>query len=161
MGLGSRSFTSKRLVIPADKKFLPKVRDFAVKYGKKQGFNRKEMNELKVSIDEICANIVLYAYKGMERGSIQIEIQRKDDLVIVNIIDTGVEFDYSTVQEPDLDIYVREGRKGGLGIHLVKKLNDEVRYKREGNRNIFTFLKSIEPRSPLIRRIKNNFQPTK
>ena len=123
--------------------------------------NQKDINGLRISIDEICSNIVLYAYKGRERGNIQIELERKEDLLIVNIIDTGIEFDYSTIEKPDLHKFVFEGRRGGFGFHLVKKLNDEVRYKREGNRNIFTFLKSIEPRLPLIRRIKNNFQPTK
>jgi anti-sigma regulatory factor (Ser/Thr protein kinase) len=48
------------------------------------------------------------------------------------------------VKAPDLEQYVEKRMKGGLGLHLVKKLNDEVRYERIGNRNIFTLVKTIE-----------------
>lgn len=158
MGLKSRDTVMKRIVIPADAKYLVKVRDFAVKFGKKNGVNQKDINGLRISIDEICSNIVLYAYKGRERGNIQIELERKEDLLVVNIIDTGVEFDYSTIEKPDLHKFVFEGRRGGFGFHLVKKLNDDVNYKRVGDQNIVTFKKIIEPKRSFLKRLKNKCQ---
>jgi len=130
--------------VPAEPKYLPKVRNFAEKYGKSQGFSRKDINGLKISLDEICSNIVLYAYKGMERGEIHIEIERQNDSVIVYISDNGVEFDYQSVKAPNLEQYVEKRLRGGLGLHLVKTINDEVHYERVGDRNIYTLLKSLK-----------------
>ena len=90
------------IVIPAEAKYLAQIRAFATKYAKRNRFSRKEMNSLKISIDEICSNIVRYDYEGMERGDIQVRIQRRKNLIIINIIDTGVEFDPLTIEAPDL-----------------------------------------------------------
>ena len=133
----------KARVIPAEAKYLAQIRDFTTKYAKRNRFSRKEMNELKISIDEICSNIVRYAYEGMERGDIQVRIQRRKNLIIITIIDTGVEFDPSTIEAPNLGRHVQERRSGGMGFHLVKKLNDEVLYKRVGNQNVITIRRKI------------------
>jgi len=135
--------STERFVVPAEAEYLVKIRDFSDRYAQRNGLSRKELNSIKISIDEICSNIVLYAYEGMKRGDIQIEIQRKDDFIIIHIIDSGVAFDYSTVNAPDLHKYMEEKRRGGLGLQLVKKLNDEVLYKRVGNRNFLTLRKKI------------------
>ena len=135
---------NRRLVVPAEAKYLRQVREFAEKYGKSQGFSRRDINSLKISLDEICSNIVLYAYRDMERGDIQIEIKRENGSIIVHIEDRGVEFDYSSVKTPDLQKYVEQKMKGGLGLHLVKSMNDKVRYERVGGRNIYTLQKNLE-----------------
>ena len=135
----------KARIIPAEAKYLVQIRDFTTKYAKRNRFSRKEMNELKISIDEICSNIVRYAYEGMERGDIQVRIQRRKNLITINIIDTGVEFDPSTIEAPNLGRHVQERRSGGMGFHLVKKLNDEVLYERVGNQNVITIRRKIGP----------------
>jgi anti-sigma regulatory factor (Ser/Thr protein kinase) len=139
-----RKVKKKRLVVPAEAKYLRQVREFAEKYGKSQGFSRKDINSLKISLDEICSNIVLYAYRDMERGDIQIEIKRENGSIIVHIEDRGVEFDYGSVKTPNLQKYVEQKMKGGLGLHLVKTMNDEVRYERVGGRNIYTLQRNLE-----------------
>jgi len=133
------------IVIPAEAKYLAQIRDFTTKYAKRNRFSRKEMNSLKISIDEICSNIVRYAYEGMERGDIQVRIQRRKNLTTINIIDTGVEFDPLTIEAPDLGRHMQERRSGGMGFHLVKKLNDEVLYERVGNQNVITIRRKIGP----------------
>ena len=133
----------KARIIPAEAKYLVQIRDFTTKYAKRNRFSRKEMNELKISIDEICSNIVRYAYEGMERGDIQVRIQRRKNLISINIIDTGVEFDPLAIEAPDLDRYIQERRRGGMGFHLVKKFNDEVLYERVGNQNVITIRRKI------------------
>jgi anti-sigma regulatory factor (Ser/Thr protein kinase) len=134
---------AERFVVPAHAEYLPKIRDFSAAYARKNGLSREEQNSIKLSVDEICSNIVLYAYKGVERGDIQIEFQRKDNCVMIRIVDSGVAFDYSTVKTPDLDQYIEEGRKGGLGLQLVRKLNDEFRYERVNDKNIITLYKKV------------------
>ncbi len=143
MGLKSKKTSQSRLVIPAEARYLPKIRDFAAEYAKKNGLSRTKLNSLRISLDEICSNIVLYAYEGMETGDIEVDIRKDDDRVIVKIIDTGIKFDYSTIEPPDLEKYINEKKRGGLGFHLVKKLNDEVSYRRIGDQNVLTILTRV------------------
>jgi anti-sigma regulatory factor (Ser/Thr protein kinase) len=134
---------TEHFVIPAEAKYLAQIRDIATNYAERNRFSRKDMSSLKSSLDEICSNIVRHAYEGMERGDIQVRIQRRKNLINITIIDTGVAFDPSTIEAPDLGSYVQERRRGGMGFHLVKKLNDEVLYERVGNQNVIKIRRKI------------------
>ena len=109
------------ITLPAERKSLTKVRDFADKYGEKFGYNMHQVNGFRLSLDEICTNIIMYAYEDRPTpGDIRIEITRQLDSVVTRIIDNGRHFDYSTVVDPDLNRYINEQRMGGLGIYLVR-----------------------------------------
>jgi len=150
----------RKFSVPAEAKYLTRIRDFAVKYGEKYGFNLRQLNGFKLSLDEICTNIVRYAYKDIkEKGDIRIEIARTKDKVITRIIDRGKKFDYNTVLNPDIQRYVRERKKGGFGIYLVRQLNDEVHYERAGGANVLTLVNSVEPRPSLRELILQNLKP--
>ncbi len=152
----------KRLKVPADTKYLGKIRDFATKYGEKFGFNLRQINGFKLSIDEICTNIIRYAYKNRStQGTIEITIEKKGLEIITKIIDHGIPFDYSKVDDPDLDTYIKQKRKGGFGIFLVRQLNEKVEYNRINDTNILTLYNRVEPKPTLIELIKKNFNPSK
>jgi serine/threonine-protein kinase RsbW len=154
------SISKKRhLIIAAKKENLVKIREFTQKTGRKFGLNAKQLGRFKMSVDEICTNVVLYAYRGIgEKGKIHIELIKTGSQVGAKIVDTGVEFDYAAVQEPNLHRHVQEGKKGGFGIQLVKKLNDVVEYKREGDKNVLTFFTEVEPGPTFLKRIRQSFQ---
>jgi serine/threonine-protein kinase RsbW len=152
---------TKRFTALAELDNLNRIRDFAIKSGQNFGLNARQLNGLKLSIDEICTNIIRYAYKGMDSGDIRIEMLRSNNKVVTRIIDKGVSFDYTDVVDPDIDKYVKEGKKGGFGIYLVRRLNDDVKYTRVDNKNILTLTNSVEPHPTLIELIKQNLQPKK
>ena len=54
------------ITVPAETKSLTKVRDFTEKNGEKFGFNMRQINGFKLSLDEICTNIIQYAYLDRE-----------------------------------------------------------------------------------------------
>jgi serine/threonine-protein kinase RsbW len=136
------------ITLPAERKSLTKVRDFAEKYGEKFGYNMRQVDGFRLSLDEICTNIIKYAYEDRPTpGNIRIEITRQVDSVVTRIIDNGRHFDYSTVVDPDLDRYINEQREGGFGIYLVRNLNESVQYERVGNSNILTLSNKVKPPS--------------
>jgi anti-sigma regulatory factor (Ser/Thr protein kinase) len=54
-----------------------------------------------------------------------------------------VPFNPFTTEAPDTDLSIEEREVGGLGIHLVKNIMDEVHYKRHGDTNIVTVVKNV------------------
>ena len=61
------------------------------------------------------------------------------------IADDGRPFDPLTeAPEPDLESAIEDRPIGGLGVHLVRTMMDEVRYRREEGKNRLTLVKRRE-----------------
>jgi anti-sigma regulatory factor (Ser/Thr protein kinase) len=102
----------------------------------------KAAYEMKLSCEEVLLNIVSYAYPD---GEGQLGILWEDDterrLLNVTFEDSGIPFNPLQKEEPDLTIPMREKKIGGLGIMMVRKLTDEVRYAYIDGKNRLTLIK--------------------
>jgi serine/threonine-protein kinase RsbW len=123
------------LEVPADENNLSDVRDFIADICDRAGFSKSETNNTKLAVDEACTNIIKHAYRD-KGGDVRIDVQAEPGKVEINIFDRGEPFDWSKVKEPDLDLYVEIGKKGGLGIYLMNRLMDTLSYSAApgGNR---------------------------
>lgn len=88
---------------------------------------RKGIYEVQLAVDEACTNIIHHAYSS-ERGTITISCELQDKDLVITIRDSGSPFDPSAVPPPDLRTNLEERRVGGLGIHLMRNIMDEVSY---------------------------------
>ena len=95
---------------------------------------------LRLACEEVVVNIASYAYPDDAEGFIDIDIQ-KTDRIILRFEDGGVPFNPLNYEEPDITLPWEERRIGGLGIYLVMKKMDAVRYEYANNRNILTIEK--------------------
>ena len=94
---------------------------------------------INLAIEEIFTNIVFYAYDDKEEHEIVFRISRQNNRVIIDVEDDGKEFNPLDNPEPEhIDKPLEEREIGGLGIHFVKTIMNDVRYKRDGNKNILT-----------------------
>ncbi|MFQ5636751.1 MAG: SpoIIE family protein phosphatase [bacterium] len=129
-----RKVEKEQLKVPANVDYLGDLRDFVSQVGKKHRFPDKVINAFKLAIDEAATNIIRHAYRD-QQGLITLRtIVRKNSLTIC-IVDQGTYFDPKRVKDPDLNRYIAIGKKGGLGIFIMRKLMDEIDYRRteEGN----------------------------
>lgn len=119
---------------PADVDHLGEMRDTISRYGRKYGVSEKVLNAFKLAIDEAGTNIIRHAYRDWE-GDITLRMIIRDRTVTVSLIDQGHSFDMRNVQDPDLQRYVDIGKKGGLGIFIIRRVIDEIEYRKteEGN----------------------------
>lgn len=103
---------------------------------------------LNLALEEAVSNVMLYAYPGQDDGKVIVEYVRSrgddEESIIFTITDTGVPFDPTKQKEADITLSAEERAIGGLGIHLVKKLMDEVVYHREETRNVLTLIKHVK-----------------
>ena len=91
--------------------------------------------DLQLAVDEACTNIIKHAYSS-QGGAITIFFERNDNTVVITIQDRGKPFDPAAIPPPDLEAEVEKRQIGKLGLHLMRKLMDEVSYSfdpEEGN----------------------------
>ncbi len=125
---------NEEIKVPAQIDYLGDLRNFVTKAGRKHNFPPTVVNAFKLCIDEAATNIIKHAYRDWE-GMITMRVIVKKNSMTVILIDQGKYFDPSRVDDPDLKRYVDIGKKGGLGIFIMRKLLDEIDYQHteEGN----------------------------
>ncbi len=100
----------------------------------------------ETAIDEIMTNICHYAWDDEAKHVIDVEILVSDGRIEATFTDDGAAFDPLAVAPMGLDSDLDERVTGGLGIHLVKALMDDLRYRRDGALNCLTFVKQLGER---------------
>lgn len=98
---------------------------------------------INLALEEIVSNVMLYAYPDTQSGRVLVEAEKFANKIIFTISDSGIAFDPTEQAEPDLSLSVEERPIGGLGIHLVRQIMDEIHYKRLNEKNILTLVKSL------------------
>ena len=103
---------------------------------------------LLVSIEEILTNIIKYGFDEEGVHPIHITFRRVEEQIEMEFEDRGREFNPLEIGDPDLDSPIEARQLGGLGIHHVKKMVDEAKYRREGDRNILLLRKDKNSAAP-------------
>ena len=102
---------------------------------------------INLALEEAVSNVMLYAYPGRNDGKVFVEFAKVKDeqgeKLIFTISDSGIPFDPTAKPEADITLSAEERAIGGLGIHLVRKLMDEIRYERQDEKNILTLVKIL------------------
>jgi serine/threonine-protein kinase RsbW len=135
----------KRLSVKSTTENLSTIREFIRNLSLQVGFDESIANKITLAVDEACTNIIKHAYQFSNSGKINIYANYYNKKMKISITDQGAHFNSMSVPEPDLAKYYKEKRVGGLGIFLMKKLMDEVKYSQtSGNRNKVTLIKYLE-----------------
>ncbi len=107
------------------------VREFVSESARLFGFGDEDVSKIALAVDEACTNVIKHAYKYDPKRDIAVTIRADSNRFQVIIQDTGAQFDPSRVQSPDMREYMKNYRRGGLGMHLMKSLMDSVEYSIE------------------------------
>ena len=139
-----RNVKKEEIAIPAQMSYMGQVRDFIEHIGTKYKYSDKIINSYKLVIEEACTNIIRHGYRDIKGGEISIKaIIRQQSLTIV-ILDQGISYDPRQAQTPDLEKYIQIGKKGGLGIFMMRKLMDDVQYNITSRGNELRLTKQRE-----------------
>ncbi len=120
-----------RLQVTAETKNLGLVRDFIRRLANEAGFDKEKIEQIELAVDEACTNVIKHAYHYDTSKMIDLHITIDSTKMVVSVIDYGGGFDLSKIKQPDINHNVKKAKAGGLGIHLMKKLMDEVRFHIE------------------------------
>ena len=114
----------------AEREIIPEVIDFIDRELDELGCSEKTKAQINIAIDELYGNIASYAY-GEENGEVTVIIEGDSTpgAVSISFQDEGKPFNPLESREPDITLPARERKIGGLGIFMVKKSMDDVRYE--------------------------------
>jgi len=98
---------------------------------------------LNVALDELLTNTIVHGFVGQEDSKVTVEAELRPDRVSVTLTDDGRPFDPFGMAAPDTALSVEERQIGGLGVHLVRRMMDEVSYQRKGDLNVVVLAKYL------------------
>ncbi len=124
------------LKVPSRTEFLAVVRDVTRFMAEGAGFNRGAAEEIALAVDEAATNVIEHAYGGATDRVVELRYEDRGEDLRVDVVDNGATIDPKAMPRVDLDQYVSDGRKGGLGVHLMSKIMDSVTFRRSARRNV-------------------------
>ena len=104
----------------------------------------KTQTLIDLAVDEIFSNIANYAYSP-QTGQVTVcfrELTSPPAAEIV-FIDSGVPYNPLEKEDPDVTLELEDRPIGGLGIYLVKKTMDAVRYEYVNGQNTLHIVKAL------------------
>lgn len=116
---------------------LPDLLDAIEAWLGEAGMPPADAARIMIAFDELLSNIANYG-----GGSIIVRIRLDAGVMCATIADDGPPFDPLALPAPDTGAGIDERAIGGLGIHLVREMMDEVSYAYEDGRNRLTFRKT-------------------
>ena len=132
-----------RLTLPNDVETIPQLNEFIDGFCEQRDIDNDITMSLNLAIEEAVVNVMNYAYPEGTVGYVDIEAEADDDYVTFVISDTGKPFDPTQKDEVNTELSVEDRPIGGLGIHLVRRMMDEISYRYADHRNILTLRKRI------------------
>ena len=114
--------------ISCDLKNLIEVRNFVREFLTPYALTENEVNLIVLAVDEISANLIIHANKKDNSKYIYLTITKEQNSFIFELTDRGYFFDGNTLSDPDLEDIIRIGRKGGIGLAMVKRIVDKLEF---------------------------------
>ncbi|MCA9870261.1 MAG: ATP-binding protein [Anaerolineae bacterium] len=131
------------LLVTSDLDHLPLVLDFVRAACIDAGMNSDEVFACELATDEACANIMEHAYAGRPDGEIRVRCWVVSGQMFIRFHDTGHPFEPQEIEPPLFTDDLQERQVGGLGLHFMRTLMDDVVFEFGETGNTVTMSKHI------------------
>jgi anti-sigma regulatory factor (Ser/Thr protein kinase) len=98
---------------------------------------------IEVALDEILSNVTGYAFRDGNAHEILVMLRVDVAELVIEIRDDGIPFDPLGIPHPDLSADLEARQVGGLGMHFVHTVLDEIGYQRKSGWNVLTLHKRL------------------
>lgn len=109
---------------------IPGARQALITWATLQGAPPAATRSVALILDELVTNTILHGYRGQPWGAIAVEASVEDGAIAVQLTDQAPPFDPLSLPPPDTDADIEQRSIGGLGILFVRRLADELSYRR-------------------------------
>jgi len=122
---------------------IERLGQVVTEFAQRQHWSSQVLFEVNVSLEEILANVISYAYEDDKEHAIILRLSFANGEMTAQVKDDGRPFNPLEVAEPDIDQPIEERKVGGLGIYLVRKFMTDLAYERREGKNRLTLKKKI------------------
>lgn len=130
--------------VPCSKSKLGEIREFLQRVLSENSIPEVTINSLVLAVDEVCANLIIHSHNCNPEDHIELKVRVSGKSKITfDIIDHGVGFNIGDYQEPSISDIVKQKRKGGIGLMLVRRIMDEIELIKGKEQNVYRLHKKI------------------
>ncbi len=137
----------RRLTVPGRYENIPLITSFVGEAAAAAGLNEAGQFHCQMAADEACTNVIEHAYGGEGIGDIEVICTVEPGVCQIEVLDQGRPFDPSTVPEPPIGANLEDLKPGGIGLYLMRRVMDEVRFEfgEKGNRLVM-----VKRQTPIV-----------
>ncbi len=126
-----------------DIKSLDKIFEFICEFIVENKIDESTAFSINFAIEEIFTNMV--KYNPENQNNISISLNKDGNKLILCLTDYDVgHFDITKLKEIDISQSLQERKAGGLGLHIVKQMVDEIDYEYKNRNSRITIIKHLE-----------------
>lgn len=134
----------KELTIDATVENIDTVIAFVNEQLEAFGCSTHALHQIDIATDELFANIARYAYNPhVGPATVRVELNENPRKAVITFIDRGVPYDPLKKEDPDITLSSEARPIGGLGIYMVKKSMDGIKYEYKSGQNILVIEKNL------------------
>lgn len=137
---------SKNILIKNNLSEIERLSKAVAEFGEKNNLSSEVIYDVRLALEEVVSNIINYGFEDNYEHQISIEMNLQGETLTMKIKDDGKPFNPLEVKSTNLEKPFDEREIGGMGIHIVQQLMDELRYNREKDNNILLLKKHIANR---------------
>jgi serine/threonine-protein kinase RsbW len=123
------------LQAPGHGSYLARIRVIVGDLARKVGFDEDEAAKIEMAVDEACSNVVKHAYSRDKEWcwqhrdpEIRLDVRTEGSRLVIEINDHGQRFDFANYRPVDIEDRLREMKRNGYGIFIMRQFMDEVQY---------------------------------
>lgn len=124
---------------------MPLAASILTRFGAQYGLPAPVLHDMNVVLDDALNNIITYGYDAGTESKITIRLEHRQGEVMLLIEDRGRPFDPTQAPAPELGASLQSREVGGLGIHFIRSLMDDVGYSSTDGINRLRMTKKIAP----------------
>lgn len=113
---------------------LQTVRDLVQRSAEQAGFSSKECYACQLAVSEAVENIIRHGYGSEVSNEIKVSVTSEPGKLNIELTDDAPPFN-PTNNRKKKQWSVEDPPIGGLGIHIIHSVMDEVEYKRQDGEN--------------------------
>ena len=132
-----------KVSISCSKDKLKQVRGFVAQMLEANQVPELQKSQVILAVDEACANAIIHGNLCDESREIEMEIELVKKQLQIMIYDIG-KFNAHNSKKNNLETLVKQKRKGGLGLTIMKNIMDEVHFFEKNGIYICSLKKALD-----------------
>ncbi len=116
-------------------------------YGATHDIASEVIQDVNLVLEEAISNIMFYGYEDEKTHQIAVKLDLHDNSLEIDISDDAKAYNPLETPAPDLEIPFDEREIGGMGVHLMRTIMDDMAYTRKANQNILHLTKHLSAAS--------------